>query len=98
MSNYNFHRQEEVRLSLIASAPVIDVDLRRSAEKVIAEFGDAAWAEAEERVYALGSEGFEFMAETCDLIHGVIGEIQEGSAQQVDGYRAAPSKGVSLSE
>ena len=75
---------------------MIDVDLRRSAEKVIPEFGNAAWAETEERVH--GFEGFEFMAKTCDLIHGVIGEIQEGSAQQVDGYRAAPSKGVSLSE
>ena len=85
-------------MSLIASAPKIDVDLKRSAEKLIVQFDDTAWAKVEECAHALRSEGLEFMAETCELIRGAIGEIQEGSAQQVDGYWAASSKGVSLSE
>ncbi len=85
-------------MSSIDSAPMSDVDLKRSAEKLIVEFGDTAWAKGKERAHALRPEGFELMAETCELIRGTIGEIQEGSAQQVDGYRATPSKDVSLSE
>ena len=85
-------------MSSIASAPMIGVDLKRSSERLIAEFGETAWVKAEECAHALRPEGFELMAETCELIRGTIGEIQEGSAQQVDGYRAAPSKDVSLSE
>ncbi len=85
-------------MSSIASAPMIGVDLKRSAERLIAEFGDTAWAKAEERAHAMRSEGFESMAESWELIREAIGEIQQGSAQQIDGYWAALSKGVSLSE
>lgn len=85
-------------MSSIDSALMSDVDLKRSAETLIAEFGDTAWAEAEARAQAMRSEGFESMAETWELVREAIGEIQQGNAQRIDGYRAALSKGVLLSE
>ena len=66
-------------MSSIASAPMIGVDLKRSAERLIVEFGETAWVKAEECAHALRPEGFEFTAKTCELIRGAIGEIQEGT-------------------
>ena len=78
--------------------PLSDLDLRRAAEEMIAEHGDVALTQAEERVRALTAEGFDSLAKTWERIAGAIREMQGTETGQTDGYRAALRKGVLISE
>ncbi len=49
-------------MSSDAPLPLTSADLERAAEELIADHGDAALEQAEKRVRALRSEGFESMA------------------------------------
>ena len=82
----------------ITPLPLSDLDLRRAAEEIIAEHGDAALTQAEERVRALTAEGFDSIAKTWERIAGAIREMQRTETGQADGYRRALEKGVSMSE
>ncbi len=75
-----------------------DLDLRRAAEEMIAEHGDTALTQAEERVRALTAEGFDSLAKTWERIAGTIREMQRTETGQADGYRRALERGVSMSE
>ena len=91
-------KQGGIHVPSITPLPLSDLDLRRAAEEMIAEHGDVALTQAEERVRALTAEGFDSIAKTWERIAGAIREMQRTKTRQADGYRRALERGVTLSE
>ncbi len=64
---------------------------------MIAEYGDEALTNADDRVKKLKSEGFDAFTKTWELIREVIKDRQQ-SDNQMRGYENALKNGVFLSE
>ncbi len=77
--------------------PVDAGQVARAAEEMIAEHGDSALAEADKKIKASVSEGFDYVAETWKLIREAIRDTQQSDATK-ERYVKALNKGVFLSE
>ncbi len=77
--------------------PIDGVQVARAAEEMIAQHGDSALAEADKKIRASVSEGFDHVAETWKLIREAIRDAQQ-SDTMAERYKKALKKGVFLSE
>ncbi len=77
--------------------PIDGEKVAGAAEKMIAQHGDSALAEADKQIRTCESEGFDYVAETWKLIREVIRDTQQ-SDTMAERYKKALSKGVFLSE
>jgi hypothetical protein len=77
--------------------PVDAGQVARAAEEMIARHGDSALVEADKKIRASVSEGFDHVAETWKLIREAIRDAQQ-SDTMAERYKKALKKGVFLSE
>ncbi len=82
---------------MVFSLPLDESQIARAAEDMIAEYGDEALTEADDRVKKLKSQGFDSVAKTWELIREVIKD-QPQLDDQMRGYENALEKDVLLSE
>ncbi len=62
---------------MVFALPLDESQIARAAEEMIAEYGDEALSNADDRINALKSEGFDSVAKTWDLIREVVKDIQK---------------------
>ena len=67
---------------MVTPLPIADDQIVRAAQEMIAEHGDAAIRETEQRISVCKSEGFYSVAETWQLIGEVIRDMQESDTQR----------------
>jgi hypothetical protein len=63
--------------SLVLALPLDESQIARAAEEMIAEYGDEALSNADDRINALKSEGFDSVAKTWELIREVVKDVQK---------------------
>ena len=63
-------------VSLVTPLPMDDDQIIRAANKMIAEHGDAAIAQADQRMSVCKCEGFYSVAKTWEIIREVIRDLQ----------------------
>jgi hypothetical protein len=63
--------------SLVLALPLDETQIARAAEEMIAEYGDEALSNADDRINALKSEGFDSVAKTWELIREVVKDVQK---------------------
>ena len=71
---------------MVSALPLDDSEIVRAVEEMIAEHGDEALTNADDRVKKLISEGFDSIAKTWMLIREAIKDEQES-----DNKRGEPS-------
>ncbi len=64
---------------MVTPLPIDDNQIVRAAEDMIAEHGDAAIAQADQRMSVCKCEGFYSVAKTWELIREVIRDVQESN-------------------
>ena len=62
---------------MVSALPLDESQIARAVEELIAEYGDEALCNADDRINALKSEGFDSMAKTWELIREVIKDVQQ---------------------
>jgi len=62
---------------LVLALPLDESQIARAAEEMIAEYGDEALSNADDRINALKSEGFDSVAKTWELIREVVKDVQK---------------------
>ncbi len=62
---------------MVLALPLDESQIARAAEEMIAEYGDEALSNADDRINALKSEGFDSVAKTWELIREVVKDIQK---------------------
>ena len=77
--------------------PINGEQVARAAEEMIAQHGDSALIEADKKIRASVSEGFDHVAETWKLIREAIRDAQQLDTTK-EGYQMALKKGVFMSE
>ncbi len=70
---------------MVSALPLDESQIARTAEEMIAEYGDEALTNADDRVKKLKSEGFDSIAKTWELIREVIKDVQK-SDDKIRGY------------
>ena len=62
---------------MVLALPLDESQIARAAEEMIAEYGDEALSNADNRINALKSEGFDSVAKTWELIREVVKDVQK---------------------
>ena len=62
---------------MVLALPLDESQIARAAEEMIAEYGDEALSNADDRINALKSEGFDSVAKTWELIREVVKDMQK---------------------
>ena len=62
---------------MILALPLDESQIARAAEEIFAEYGDEALSNADDRINALKSEGFDSVAKTWGLIREVVKDMQK---------------------
>jgi len=62
---------------LVSALPLDESQISRAAEEMIAECGDEALSNVDDRTNATKSKGFDSFAKTWELIREVIKDMQE---------------------
>ena len=62
---------------MVLALPLDESQIARAAEEMIAEYGDEALSNADDRINALKSEGFDSVAKTWELIREVVKDVQK---------------------
>ena len=62
---------------MVPALPLDESQIARAAEEMIAEYGDEALSNADDRINALKSEGFDSVAKTWELIREVVKDVQK---------------------
>ncbi len=62
---------------MVLALPLDESQIARAAEEMIAEYGDEALRNADDRINALKSEGFDSVAKTWELIREVVKDVQK---------------------
>ncbi len=62
---------------MVFALPLDESQIARAAEEMIAEYGDEALSNADDRINALKSEGFDSVAKTWKLIREVVKDMQK---------------------
>ncbi len=70
---------------LVSALPLHESQIARAVVEMIAEYGDEALSNADDRIKALKSEGFDSIAKTRELIHEAIKDVQK-SDDKIRGY------------
>ncbi len=66
---------------LVFALPLDESQIARAAEEMIAEYGDEALNNADDRINALKSEGFDSVAKTWGLIREVVKDMQKSDGK-----------------
>ncbi len=66
---------------MVSALPLDESRIARAAEEMIAEYGDEALSNADDRINALKSEDFDSFAKTWELIREVIKDVQESDGK-----------------
>ncbi len=70
---------------MVSAFPLDESQIARAAEEMIAEYGDEALSNADDRVKNLKSQGFDSVAKTWEVIREVIKDVQM-SDDKIRGY------------
>ncbi len=62
---------------MVFALPLDETQIARAAEEMIAEYGDEALSNANDRINALKSDGFDSVAKTWELIREVVKDVQK---------------------
>ena len=62
---------------MVFALPLDESQIARAAEEMIAEYGDEALSNADDRINALKFEGFDSVAKTWELIREVVKDMQK---------------------
>ena len=62
---------------MVPALPLDESQIARAAEEMIAEYGDEALSNADDRINALKSKGFDSVAKTWELIREVVKDVQK---------------------
>jgi len=62
---------------LVFALPIHESQIPRAAEEMIAEYGDEVLGNADDRINALKSEGFDSVAKTWKLIREVVKDMKK---------------------
>jgi hypothetical protein len=73
---------------LVAPLPMDDNQILRAAKEMVAEHGDEAIRQTDQRIRLCKSGGFYSVAKTWQLIREVIRDMQESDAEECQAFEA----------